>query len=62
MEHVVERVERVGGRAFTLHLLRKLLASVGVWMSVGDAILGRTLGRNQARGLAAQALREFGRR
>lgn len=43
-EHVAEMAQRAGAPAFTLHDLRKQLASVGARLGVGDAILRRILG------------------
>ncbi|AJZ58716.1 phage integrase family protein [Paraburkholderia fungorum] len=50
VDHVTEMAERVGAPAFTLHDQRKLLASVGARMGVGDAILRRILGHAPKRG------------
>nr|WP_273654992.1 site-specific integrase [Caballeronia novacaledonica] len=43
-DHVTEMAERAGAPKFTLHDLRKLVASVGARLNVGDAILRRILG------------------
>ncbi|MBE2967654.1 integrase family protein [Burkholderia cepacia] len=43
-EHVAEMAERAGAPTFTLHDLRKQLASVGARIGIGDAILRRILG------------------
>ncbi|MCA8137309.1 integrase family protein [Burkholderia cepacia] len=43
-EHVAEMAQRAGAPAFTLHDLRKQLASIGARMGIGDAILRRILG------------------
>ncbi|KVD83751.1 hypothetical protein WS63_27510 [Burkholderia stagnalis] len=50
VDHVTEMAERAGAPAFTLHDLRKLLASVGARLEVGDAILRRILGHAPKRG------------
>lgn len=49
-DHVTEMAERAGAPAFTLHDLRKLLASAGARLGVGDAILRRILGHAPKRG------------
>jgi hypothetical protein len=41
---------RAGAPEFTLHDLRKLLASVGARLQIGDAILRRILGHAPKRG------------
>ncbi|MET3233158.1 UNVERIFIED_ORG: integrase [Burkholderia sp. 1263] len=43
-EHVAEMAQRAGAPVFTLHDLRKQLASVGARMGIGDATLRRNLG------------------
>lgn len=43
-EHVAEMAQRAGAPVFTLHDLRKQLASVGARIGIGDAILRRILG------------------
>lgn len=43
-DHVAEMAQRAGAPAFTLHDLRKQLASVGARIGIGDAILRRILG------------------
>lgn len=43
-EHVAEMAQRAGAPVFTLHDLRKQLASVGARISIGDAVLRRILG------------------
>ncbi|MBJ9968522.1 site-specific integrase [Burkholderia seminalis] len=50
VDHVTEMAERAGAPTFTLHDLRKLLASVGARLEVGDAILRRILGHAPKRG------------
>jgi integrase len=49
-DHVTEMAKRAGAPEFTLHDLRKLLASVGARLEIGDAILGRILGHAPKRG------------
>lgn len=49
-DHVTEMAKRAGAPEFTLHDLRKLLASVGAWLEIGDAILRRILGHAPKRG------------
>ncbi|MFM0607653.1 integrase family protein [Paraburkholderia sediminicola] len=49
-DHVTEMAKRAGAPAFTLHDLRKLLASVGARLGIGDAILRRILGHAPKRG------------
>ncbi|WP_422649573.1 tyrosine-type recombinase/integrase [Cupriavidus sp. H18C1] len=44
VDHVTERAQRAGAQEFTLHDLRKLLATVGARLEIGDAILRRILG------------------
>ncbi|MFJ1257147.1 tyrosine-type recombinase/integrase [Cupriavidus sp. CuC1] len=44
VDHVTEMAQRAGAPAFTLHDLRKLLATVGAKQGIGDAILRRILG------------------
>ncbi|MBN3791559.1 integrase family protein [Burkholderia sp. Ac-20353] len=50
VDHVTEMAERAGAPAFTLHDLRKLVASAGARMGIGDAILRRILGHAPKRG------------
>ncbi|MDN7637132.1 tyrosine-type recombinase/integrase [Burkholderia cepacia] len=50
VDHVTEMAERAGAPCFTLHDLRKLLASVGARLGVGDSILKRMLGHAPKRG------------
>lgn len=50
VDHVTEMAERAGAPAFTLHDLRKLVASVGARLGIGDAILRRILGHAPKRG------------
>ncbi|HIH2749063.1 TPA: site-specific integrase [Burkholderia lata] len=50
VDHVTEMAERAGAPAFTLHDLRKLVASIGARMGIGDAILRRILGHSPKRG------------
>ncbi|WP_423370152.1 site-specific integrase [Burkholderia sp. LMG 32019] len=50
VDHVTEMAERAGAPAFTLHDLRKLVASVGARMGIGDAVLRRILGHAPKRG------------
>lgn len=49
-DHVTEMAQRGGAPDFTLHDLRKLLASVGARLGIGDAILRRILGHAPKRG------------
>ena len=49
-DHVTEMAARAGAPSFTLHDLRKLIASVGARMGIGDAILRRILGHAPKRG------------
>ncbi len=49
-DHVTEMAQRAGAPDFTLHDLRKLIASVGARMSIGDAVLRRILGHAPKRG------------
>jgi len=49
-DHVTEMAVRAGAPDFTLHDLRKLLASVGARMEIGDAVLRRILGHAPKRG------------
>ncbi|MGN8064390.1 tyrosine-type recombinase/integrase [Ralstonia sp. 22111] len=49
-DHVTEMAQRVGAPDFTLHDLRKLIASVGARMGIGDAQLRRILGHAPKRG------------
>ncbi|NHV31741.1 integrase family protein [Burkholderia sp. D-99] len=49
-DHVTEMAERAGAPTFTLHDLRKLLASVGARLGIGDAVLRRILGHAPKRG------------
>ncbi|REG60077.1 integrase [Paraburkholderia sp. BL6669N2] len=49
-DHVTEMAKRAGAPEFTLHDLRKLLASVGARMEIGDAVLRRILGHAPKRG------------
>lgn len=49
-DHVTEMAERTGAPVFTLHDLRKLLASVGARLGIGDALLRRILGHAPKRG------------
>ncbi|WP_231663231.1 tyrosine-type recombinase/integrase [Ralstonia solanacearum] len=49
-DHVTEMAKRAGTPDFTLHDLRKLIASVGARLGVGDAILRRILGHAPKRG------------
>ncbi|OXI91590.1 hypothetical protein CFB40_02445 [Burkholderia sp. AU31652] len=49
-DHVTEMAERTGAPTFTLHDLRKLLASVGARLGIGDAVLRRILGHAPKRG------------
>ncbi|WP_175106781.1 tyrosine-type recombinase/integrase [Pararobbsia alpina] len=49
-DHVTEMAKRSGAPEFTLHDLRKLLASVGARLAIGDAILRRILGHAPKRG------------
>jgi len=44
VDHVTEMAQRAGAPDFTLHDLRKLLATVGARLGIGDAILRRILG------------------
>jgi len=44
VDHVTEMAQRAGAPDFTLHDLRKLLATVGARLGTGDAILRRILG------------------
>ncbi|WP_185715160.1 site-specific integrase [Burkholderia cenocepacia] len=50
VDHVTEMAERAGAPTFTLHDLRKLLASVGARLGLGDAVLRRILGHAPKRG------------
>ncbi|KVN75932.1 hypothetical protein WT15_20525 [Burkholderia stagnalis] len=50
VDHVTEMAERAGAPTFTLHDLRKLLASAGARLGLGDAILRRILGHAPKRG------------
>jgi len=49
-DHVTEMAQRAGAPDFTLHDLRKLIASVGARMGIGDAQLRRILGHAPKRG------------
>ncbi|SAL76603.1 Phage integrase family protein [Caballeronia terrestris] len=49
-DHVTEMATRAGAPEFTLHDLRKLLASIGARLEIGDAILRRILGHAPKRG------------
>ncbi|WP_429362864.1 tyrosine-type recombinase/integrase [Paraburkholderia sp. MM5496-R1] len=49
-DHVTEMAERAGAPSFTLHDLRKLLATVGARLMIGDAVLRRILGHAPKRG------------
>jgi len=49
-DHVTEMAQRAGTPDFTLHDLRKLIASVGARMGIGDAQLRRILGHAPKRG------------
>jgi integrase len=49
-DHVTEMAARAGAPGFTLHDLRKLLASIGARLGIGDAILRRILGHAPKRG------------
>ncbi|WP_224007622.1 site-specific integrase [Cupriavidus pinatubonensis] len=49
-DHVTEMAQRAGAPDFTLHDLRKLIASVGARLGVGDALLRRILGHAPKRG------------
>jgi len=49
-DHVTEMAQRAGAPDFTLHDLRKLIASVGARLGIGDALLRRILGHAPKRG------------
>ncbi|WP_301768833.1 site-specific integrase [Burkholderia aenigmatica] len=49
-DHVTEMAERAGAPAFSLHDLRKIFASIGARIGIGDAILRRLLGHAPKRG------------
>jgi integrase len=49
-DHVSEMAERIGAPKFMLHDLRKLIASIGSRLAMGDAVLRRILGHAPKRG------------